>query len=125
MIFNLKPSDTYFKMKLKIPKELSSYELVVIHYNTKEFSCDRWTTRSRDIIKKKAKMLQFDMCNAYLMEPSRYIQFEQNVNDNLSSGKSFSFLAYRFCKDKWISYVDIFSFDDICQVEHFPLTSRR
>lgn len=125
MIFNLNPSNAYRRIQSKIPNSLSNYELVVIHYNTEEFFCDRWTTRSRDIMKKKAKMLQVDMCSAYLMEPSRYIQFEKSLQDNMLNKKSFMFLAYRFFKDKWVSYVDIFSFDDICQVEHFPLTSRR
>lgn len=116
MIFNFQPSNAYLRMKSKIPNDLRNYKLIVIHYATNEFTCDKWTTRTRDIIKKRAKMLQFDSCHAYLMEPSRFENFVDKLNKS-NLNLTFPFLAYRFVGDKWISTVDLFSFSDVNFVE--------
>ena len=118
MIFNFQPSNSYLRIQSQIPEDLKSYELVVIHYITDEFKCDRWTTRTRDILKKHAKMLQFDPCHAYLMEPSRFIQFITNINASKEERTSFMFLGFRLSGSKWISTVDKFDYRNISSIEH-------
>ena len=119
MIFNFSPSNAYTRVQSRIPKELSDYELILIHYVTDEFKCDRWTTRSRDIVKKHAKMLQFDMCHAYILSPERFLEFMHNVQKFQDSKTSFMFLGYRLSGDKWISTVDQFNFHNVCSIEHY------
>ena len=119
MIFNFQPSNAYLRIQSRIPEDLKNYELVVIHYITDEFKCDRWTTRTRDILKHKAKMLQFDMCHGYLMESSRFLQFMKNVDENRNDLAPFMFLGYRLSGSKWISAVDQFNYRNVSSIEHY------
>lgn len=119
MRYNFYPSDAYIKSLAKVPRKLGSnyqetheYRLVVIHYNSKDFESTRWTTRTRDIYAKKAKMLQFDMCNAYLFEISRFNQFIENLNL-----ESFMFLAYRLYGTIWKSTVEEFNHIGVSSIE--------
>lgn len=125
MIYNFQPSNPYKLISKRIPDSFYRYELVLIHYKDEKFVSKRWTTRTRDIIKKHSTMLQFDNCNAYLFEPTRFKQFDSNINSNMILNKSFMFLAYRLCGDRWVSTVDQFDFEKVCQVEHYPISFRQ
>ena len=119
MLFNFQPSNAYLRIQSQVPEDLKDYELVVVHYITDEFKCDRWTSRSRDIIKKRSKMLQFDPCHAYLMEFSRFIQFVHNIDASKDSKSSFMFLGFRLAGSKWVSTVDKFDYKSVSSVEHY------
>lgn len=118
----IRPTSAYLRILKKVPENLKNYNLVLIHYNSDEFVCDRWTTRTRDIIRKKAKMLQFDMCEAYLMEPSRFEQFILQLYQNEYNDKAFMFLAYELCGSNWHSTVRQFSYKDVCSIEYYSST---
>ena len=120
MLYNFKPTNAYCQIRKKVPDSFYNYKLVVVHYHNTGFTCDRWTTRTRDIIKKNAKMLQFDMCDAYLFEPSRYKEFVNNIDRNVLLMQNFMFLAYRLCGNKWVSTVDKFDFLEVVSVESYP-----
>ena len=125
MLYKFQPSNAYYAVLGKVPDQFANYKLVLVHYHNTKFMCDRWTTRTRDIIRKKSKMLQFDMCDAYLFEPSRYIEFKQNLDENLPFARSYMFLAYRLCGNKWVSAVDQFDFLKVASVECYPELRRR
>lgn len=125
MIYSFYPSDAYIKSLARVPKKLGlksqktcEYVLVIIHYNSQEFESKRWTSRTRDIYNKKAKMLHFDMCSAYLFEISRFEQFKKLLQDNYNNKESFMFLAYRLFGDVWKSTVEAFSYENVSNIEY-------
>ena len=119
MIKQIRPTSAYLNILPRIPCDIHDYILVVIHYNDDNFVCTRWTTRTRDILKKHAKMLHFDECNAYLFEPSRFHQFENRLYENEYNSQSFVFLAYKLCGKVWNSVIEEFSYDNVCSVEYY------
>lgn len=119
MIKQFRPTSAYLQILKSVPLDINNYILVVVHYNDDNFVCTRWTTRTRDILKKHAKMLHFDECNAYLIEPSRFIQFECALHQNEYNDESFMFLAYKLCGKIWTSVVAEFVYNRVCSVEYY------
>ena len=119
MLRQLRPTHAYLRVSEQIPDEFVGYVLVLIHYHDESFHCDRWTTRTRDILRKRAKMLQFDECSAHLFKKSRLDAFESTVLKNAYSSMPFLFPSYRFCGNKWILTIDEFCYNHISSIEYY------
>ena len=119
MIFNIRPTDTYLRCKDTIPEKLKDHHLIILHLNDLSFESERYTTRTRDVIKKQAKMLQFDVSIAYLLDDQYLEKFQEYVKQSKNWSEDFMILAWRLYKNKWISTVDKIRLSEISWIENY------
>lgn len=109
----LHPTNSYLYYSGKAPILENNTSLIVFHYiNSPE--CTRWTERSRDIRRKNAKKLNYDMSEGYIVSEKHL----KDIEFKCETGNSkVLFLGYKLYGDKWVEGVYSINLAEISFIE--------
>ena len=110
----LNNSDVFKELLSKRQDMPNKLTLCCIHYNSSEYKSRRWTERSRDLIRKRARMLQFDVCVGYLLSFEMLVKLQKSLD---ACKKNCILNGSRWYKGRWVDVVDNIEFDNVSWIE--------